>query len=185
VDATRIGLSLKNRKWLEHAYGETVVSALENKPTICSGSTMGEMVALEAYLRAMVAEADETGTKLMGADQGFHNYLYYSGKLSKSKNIRSITVFDQGWGIINNLGAMRTKPLDQWGNGKITTKSEEDGNLTVWNWDGQISPVVHQFDRHKELSNFVYKTVTDRFKLAYFEDINQRVRARVELSVEA
>ena len=75
IEATRIGLSKKNRKWLEKSYGDTVVAAVEDKPTICSGSTMGEKVALEQYLRAMTVESDETGTKLMGADQGFHNYL--------------------------------------------------------------------------------------------------------------
>ena len=135
-------------------------------------------MALEAYLRAMVAEADETGTKLMGSDQGFHNYLYYSGKLSNSKNIRSITVFDQGWGIINNLGAMRTKPLDEWGNGKIMSRSEKGDSFTVWNWDGQISPVLHQFDRHKALSYFIYKTMKDRLKFEYFAEIDKRKEAR-------
>ena len=88
-----------------------MVTALEDKPTICSGSTMGEQVAIETYLRAMVNESDETGTKLMGADQGFHNYLYYSNKLANANSIKSITVFDQGFAIINNLGAMRTKEL--------------------------------------------------------------------------
>jgi hypothetical protein len=38
---------------------------------------MGEQVAVSEYLRAMVAESDETKTVLMGADQGFHNFLYY------------------------------------------------------------------------------------------------------------
>ena len=49
---------------------------------------MGEQVAIEAYIRAMVAEADETGTVMMGADQGFHNYLFHTNKLANSKNIR-------------------------------------------------------------------------------------------------
>jgi hypothetical protein len=92
----------------------------------------------------------------MGADQGFHNYLYYSGKLSNAKGIRSITVQDQGSSIINNLGAMRIKELDQWGNGKLVDR-QKDGVVRVLNWDGQVSPVVHQFDRHKELSVYWYK----------------------------
>lgn len=68
----------------------------QDKPTICSGATLGEQIALETYLRAMVNEFDETGIKLMGMDQGFHNYLYYSGKLQNALKIRSISVFDQG-----------------------------------------------------------------------------------------
>lgn len=72
---------------------------------------MGEQIALETYLRAMVSESDETQVKLMGADQGFHNYLHYSNKLANAETIGNVTVFGQGLGTMNNLGAMRTKPL--------------------------------------------------------------------------
>ena len=174
ADATRIGKSAKNRKWLTNAYGDTVVMALENKPTICSGSTMGEQIAIETYLRAMVAESDDTGTKLMGADQGFHNYLYYSNKLANADTIDSITVFDQGRGTINNLGAMRTSPLEEWGKVVEQHPPYDNTTMTVLNWDGTPSPVVHQFDRHKLLSKFVYKHKTIEFKDAYFKSIQGR-----------
>jgi hypothetical protein len=87
VDATRLGKSKQNSKWLLNAYGKEVANALSDKPTICSGATMGEQVAVSEYLRAMVAESDETKTVLMGADQGFHNFLYY-----RFVNIASIAV---------------------------------------------------------------------------------------------
>eukprot|EP00977_Amphora_coffeiformis_P020481 scaffold8300_cov171-Amphora_coffeaeformis.AAC.6 len=155
-DATRIGLSKQNNKWIRTAYGDVIGDALADKPTICSGATLGEQVALETYLRAMVVEADETGTVLMGSDQGFHNRLYYSSKLTNTPTIKSITVFDQGKGIVNNMGALRTKPLAEWGNGNIV---KQDGvDFQVLNWDGSVSPVVHQFDRHKELSQYFFKT---------------------------
>jgi hypothetical protein len=101
VDATRLGKSKQNAKWLLNAYGEVIQRALADKPTICSGATMGEQVALEAYLRAMVAETDETVVVIQGADQGFHNFLYYSHKLSNALHIHAIVVFDQGTGIVN------------------------------------------------------------------------------------
>lgn len=140
------------------AYGDSVIQAMEQKPTICSGATMGEQIALETYLRSMVNEFDETEVKLMGADQGFHNYLYYSAKLQNAKKIRSISVFDQGRGIVNNMGAMRTKELSEWGNGNMV--KEQDGEFTILNWDGKPSPVMHQFDRFKSLSAYVYKKKT-------------------------
>ena len=146
-----------------------MVGAMEQKPTICSGSTMGEQVAIETYLRSMVGESDETGTKLMGADQGFHNYLYYSNKLGNAKTIRGIAVFDQGRGAINNLGAMRKAPLELWGNRKILDY-RSDTNMVVRNWDGSVSPVVHQFDRHPILSKYVYKYQTGLFRDAFFAD---------------
>jgi len=131
---------------------------------------MGEQVAIETYLRSMVAESDETGTKLMGADQGFHNYLYYSNKLGNAESIRSITVFDQGRGAINNMGAMRTAPFETWGNGRIL-EFQSDTNMTVLNWDGSISPVVHQFDRHPILSKYVYKYQTEALRDAYYAKV--------------
>lgn len=131
---------------------------------------MGEQVAMTEYLKAMVAESDETGTKLMGADQGFHNYLYYSNKLAQAVSINSITVFDQGRGAINNLGAMRTAPLEDWGNGKILD-FQSNTSMTVLNWDGSISPVVHQFDRHQVLSKFVYKHKTGLFREEYMSKL--------------
>ena len=73
AEATRLGKSRKNRNWLQRGYGDAVVEALKDKPTICSGSTMGEQIAVETYLRAMVNEHDESHTRMTGSDQGFHN----------------------------------------------------------------------------------------------------------------
>lgn len=105
IEATRLGLSPQNSKWLNSAYGDKVATALKDKPTICSGASMGEQIAMESYARAMVSEYDETGTVLMGADQGFHNFMYYSQKLKNSLRVHDIVVFDQGTGIVNNMGA--------------------------------------------------------------------------------
>lgn len=171
VEATRLGRSTSNRKWLQAAYGEYVTNLLADKPTVCSGATMGESIALETYIRAMVAESDSTGTVLAGADQGFHNYLHYSHKFKNTDTIHSIVVFDQGQGIVNNMGALRTKPLEEWGNGKILrtvinkheTNAKKKTAYTVLNWDGTVSPVVHQFDRHKQLSEYFFKTKGGEF----------------------
>lgn len=160
VDATRLGKSDANRKWLQAAYGDTVgIQWLGHKPTICSGATMGEWIALETYFRAMVAESDQTGVRLAGADQGFHNYIHYSHKLKHATDtISAVVVFDQGQGIVNNMGALRIKELYEWGNGNIVNYTESTGQYIVQNWDGTPSPVVHQFDRHKKLSDYYFKT---------------------------
>ena len=73
ANATRLGISRKNRNWLLKGYGSAVIDILSNYPTICSGSTMGEQVAIETYLRAMVNEHDECEVRMTGSDQGFHN----------------------------------------------------------------------------------------------------------------
>lgn len=112
---------------------------------------MGEQLALETYLRALVNEWDETDIGMTGADQGFHNYLYYSRKLQNSDTVREIIVWEQGKGIINNLGALRTKTLKEWG------IYDEDKHL-IYNWDRKtLSPVAHQFDRDEAAHSWMVK----------------------------
>ena len=77
-------------------------------------------------------------------------YLYYSQKLSQAATIRRLIVWEQGRGMINNLGALREKTLEEWGN--------YDPNMhQVYQWDGEtLSPVVHQWDRDNHLHKFLY-----------------------------
>lgn len=157
AEATRLGKSTKNRNWILRSYGEETLQALRDKPTICSGSTMGEQKAIETYLRAMVNEWDETDIKMTGADQGFHNYLYYSGKLARSDSISKLVVWEQGKGIINNLGALRTKAFSEWGFYNPDTHQ-------VYNWDGTLSPVAHQWDRDKHLHTYYQSTRFNEWK---------------------
>lgn len=155
AEAVRIGTSTYNKNWLMNAYGKNNVSPYFEEPVICSGSTMGNQDAIETYLRAMVAQFDATSCKMKGCDQGFHNYLYYSGQLGKVDDettsvgaISKLLVYEQGKGVINNLGALRTKPLKEWG------MYDADKEL-VLNWDGSTSPVAHQYDRDKEVNVMV------------------------------
>lgn len=168
TEATRLGQSKYNRYWLESAYGNDAREALEDKPTLCSGATMGSQPAMDQYLRAMVAESDETTLGENGEDQAFHNYLYYSNKLAQANDIFRIIVQNQGMGIVNNLGALRTKELNDWGNGQIfeTVKDSKDKVIAhnIRNWDGTLSAVVHQFDRHKVLGKWWYRTKTAEYR---------------------
>lgn len=152
AEVVQIGTSSFNRKWLTQAYGKDKVSPFFENPVICSGSTIGNQDAIETYLRAMVAEYDTTLCKSKGCDQGFHNYLYYSGKLNADsgdvEGISKVIVHEQGKGIINNLGALRTKPLQEWG-------MYDAEKQLVLNWDGSTSPVAHQYDRDKEVNIMV------------------------------
>ena len=130
---------------------------------------MGEQIALEAYLRAMVNEWDETHIFMKGADQGFHNYLYYTNKLQNVRAIRSIRVFEQGKGIINNLGALRKLKLSDLG--LVNSNTRE-----VYNWDGSLSPVVHQWDRDAELFHYTESNVLPRYRREWSEYL-QRSKA--------
>jgi hypothetical protein len=149
ANATRLGKSIYNANWLRNGYGDALLAAIADKPTICSGSTMGEQVAIETYLRALINEHDEGTVRMTGSDQGFHNYLYYSGKLKNAQAISKLVVWEQGHGIINNLGALRTDSFTNWG-------IHDPKTNVIYQWDGQTpSPVVHQWDRDKALHGYM------------------------------
>ena len=149
--AANIGKSNYNSRWIRGAYGQAMLSKMKDRPVICSGSTIGDAVAIEAYLRAMVAQFDTTGCKQVGCDQGMHNYLYYSNSLEGVEGICEVITYKQGQGIVNNLAAMRNSPLRQQG-------VLVDGN--VINWDSSISAVAHQYDRDKELERLIKDRVS-------------------------
>lgn len=146
-ECTSISKSNYNRRWISHAYGQEALSQIKDEAVICSGSTMGDQPAIESYLRAMVMQYDDTECKMVGCDQGFHNYIYYHHKLDDVEGIDKIVVYKQGEGAINNLAALRIKTLKEWNILK--------DDMTLLNWDGSVSPVAHQFDRDKELNNFM------------------------------
>ena len=90
-------------------------------------------------------ENNQRQCESLGMDQGFHNWLVYSGKLDKYMDVR---IFQQGEGPVNTMGGFygerkRLKfPLDQWG-----ILQGERPNQYIANWNGDRSPVVHQLDR--------------------------------------
>ena len=80
--------------------------------------------------------------------KGIHNWLLYSGILSRIFT-NKISVFEQGEGPVNTLGGL-------FGKNKIFSpnmtevgifKKDVNGKITVYNWNGKPSPVVHQYDR--------------------------------------
>jgi len=114
---------------------------------------------------------------MTGADQGFHNYLYYSRKLQNAESIREIIVWEQGKGIVNNLGALRTKPFKDWG-------FYNENTFEVFNWDLKtLSPVAHQWDRDEHLHNHyqrdLFKKWTNSWKDGTYKN-NQEAKATLK-----
>mmetsp|Transcript_22586 Transcript_22586/g.54569 ORF Transcript_22586/g.54569 Transcript_22586/m.54569 type:complete len:511 (+) Transcript_22586:221-1753(+) len=162
-EALNIGTSNYNSQWIKSAYGQESLKKMTLKPVICSGSTMGSQRAIELYCRAMVAQFDNTKCKAVGCDQGFHNYLFYEGGLKSflASHDCAINVHRQGSGAVNSLAAMRKsslrsqgvlKSLDSKANG-----SDADNSVVLNNDNTTLSPVVHQFDRDKELKGIIRK----------------------------
>ncbi|KAH8047158.1 hypothetical protein JL721_12234 [Aureococcus anophagefferens] len=119
-------------------------------PVHCSGSTLGSRDGARRYVAAMLDAFDEfacheSAFDAIQSDQGYHNYLFLSGRLGAL--VPNVTSVPQGFGAVNTIGAL---------NG---------GDGFVTNWDGTRSAVVHQYDRwHYEMRTFVEQAfVTDNF----------------------
>jgi hypothetical protein len=151
-----IGTCPFNRPWIAKCWGEEVMQEWAQKPVICSGSTLGTYDGTRHYVSRMIKEFDDMNCfhKKPSAgptDQGYHNYLYYSGQLGKVK------VYPQGHGPVNTIGAMngRRVPADKKGPLGAFWKARDKEGYVI-NWDGTRSPVVHQWDRfHDELVEWV------------------------------
>ncbi len=80
-----------------------------------------------------------------GMDQGFHNWLLYSGQLGKYVDIK---IYQQGEGPVNTIGGFfGTRiplkfPLKEW----LVMRGDEERQI-IYNWNGEVSPCVHQADR--------------------------------------
>ncbi|KAL7548293.1 hypothetical protein ACHAWF_011592 [Thalassiosira exigua] len=154
--AINIGKSEFNSRWIKSAYGQQVLEKMSSKPVICSGSSLGTQRAVELYSVAMVAQFDKTKCKQVGCDQGFHNYLFYEGRLDPflAENDCAVEVHKQGEGIVNNLAAMRNSPLRSQA---VLRTGDTADDIIVVNKDQSPSPVVHQFDRDAELKRAIKK----------------------------
>lgn len=147
-----------NSGWIKGCYGDRSVEKIGSNTISCSGVTMGSRDAIVVYSFLMTQQLDprarygrnstltNEGCISLGMDQGFHNWLIYSGLLSKYMEVQ---VFHQGEGAVNTIGGMhgprKVVPftLSEW---NILRGAAP--NKKIYNWNGDISPVVHQADRY-------------------------------------
>lgn len=149
-----------NGNWISLCYGKEAMQRVGSNTVSCSGIVMGKPAAIAAYSTLLVDQidakvrgyGDHTCLQNKGVDQGFHNYLLYSGKLSEYMKVK---IFQQGEGPVNTVGAflsnakkhpfgfnMTRDDLAQFGFWK-----GEPGAHYISNWNGDRSPAVHQLDR--------------------------------------
>ena len=80
-----------------------------------------------------------------GMDQGFHNWLIYSGHLDRFMNVK---IYQQGEGPVNTVGALIGRhSLFNFTFEDLGVLKGESPQKYFYNWNGDISPVVHQYDR--------------------------------------
>lgn len=134
---------------------------LGHHPVLCSGTTVGTKSGLIYYTKAMLNEGYEClkrNPKKIdgrrghvcsgGADQGFHNYLFWNQKLNASVSLLN------GAGPVYTIGIFRGKPVrslnfDQNIHGDVTSPPERGSQ--------HVLPVIHQWDRHADLLKHVFE----------------------------
>ena len=164
-----------NRRWISACYGPDATARVDQNLVSCSGVSMGTRDAILSYSFVMLEQLDPRvrfgrslflarnasairedkwieGNKKctsVGMDQGFHNFLLYSGQLNK---FLSVKYFPQGEGPVNTVGSFNGKralinmTLHEWAVVKGLPPS-----VVFHNWNGDISPVVHQWNRFTNL----------------------------------
>lgn len=122
-----------NTGWLRSAYGEDVVRALADRTISCSGTTIGTVEGIRAYVDLVIGEAEGNpeAARITGIDQGFHNYVLWH----RSPDFMAL---DPGDRIVATLGYTPRAAI-----------SVDEGEISV---GGVASPVLHQWDRHPDVA---------------------------------
>lgn len=129
-----------NLQWLQHLYGDDPAFPMDDilpQKVICSGVTLGDVTSVGKYLELICAEFMEKLPRMIHTpylDQGAHNALIRTGR------IPGVHLTSNGEDSIATIG---TSDLTEF----TLTPS---GSLLAGN--GRPVSVVHQYDRHKELS---------------------------------
>jgi len=156
-EVKNIGLCVFNSNWIKTCFGKEALLDLKKNPVICSGSTLGSYPAIHHYIRTMLQSMDTVKCWLKGieSDQGYQNYLFYNGHFNTE--LGNATLFQQGHGMVNTIGAMNGFRVPKEKKGPLDTFWKiRDGEGYILNYDGTRSACVHQWDRwHDEVAPFL------------------------------
>jgi hypothetical protein len=145
AESQTIGQCPFNRRMLQDCFGPAILAELSRERVSCSGVTIGDTHSMLAYLRVFVEHSFTIQKMPMvsGNDQGLHNYLVYRGNLP---GLRLLTNAD---GIVATLGAVPRAQIHTNTAGEVTTS------------DGRVFPIVHQYDRHHDLRDALWKKLRE------------------------
>ena len=141
----KLGNIEKQAQLVEAYKDKRIMWFVHNQNVLSPASTHGPQKAIEAYLRAMVQQYDDTGCSIYQCEWAFHNYIYNFGILAKMDGIDAIKTHMQGTGAVNSIGL--NTPLNS------TNNTEIFDNRTVAVLNRRMghgkhnSWAVHQYDR--------------------------------------
>lgn len=127
-----------------------------DKNISCAGTTLGKTKDIINYLKVMI---DRLGKEQFPIDQGYHNYIFHSGKIKNAKGFYNFK------GPVLTLADMKE------------IKFNKKGDLI--NKDGTIINVIHQYDRNLRLL-YKFNTLTS-FLLSFIKLITIKIKRKVKI----
>ena len=141
-----IGSCPYNSSWIKLGYGDDEFKALRNRPILCVGSICGESAMVKNYLTLMVKELKRiqpnTGEP---QDQAVHNHLCHA--------FQNTPLGPRQW-------KNEESPIYTVGYIRPRETVEIKGDL-ILNRAGNVPAVIHQWDRHQNLSALVRRLYLD------------------------
>ena len=128
-----IGQCRANSRWIRDGYGDKPLEEMKDKDILCAGVMYTRGDGIMRLMKAMTEELLRINPR-DNLDQGVLNYLAYKQKLGECK------IFSQVDAPIMHIGC----------NNFSTLKFDEKNR--VLNGKGEVAAVVHQYDRHPQLS---------------------------------
>ncbi|TBR36504.1 MULTISPECIES: hypothetical protein [Dyella] len=125
-----------DRDWLLDAYGPAMLDRIGDRQVSCSGVTLGDMASMTTYIRQILRETLDLPFRKMKTriyDQAFHNKLLHCGELATAHLCQPLV------SRIATLGCMKPEDFVLTGDGQLLNR------------DGNVAPIVHQYDRHPVL----------------------------------
>ena len=135
------GLDGFNGAWIVDCYGrETLEPWLDYAP-LNTGAIAGSRLAVMDVIERASVEAARFNFSC-GIDQGFLNYLYFTGQLG------DVPVYYRGSGLVSAIGQFCPEHCNQKGDNGVSEELYRDADGYVLDDDGERMVGVHQWDRH-------------------------------------
>jgi len=132
----RVGSCPWNSKWIREAFGEAVLEAMADLPISCVGASCGDHRSMSLYLDQIAA-----GIRVHSQDTAHHNSIVRR-RANEVFQGSSLRVWGNEEGEVYTVGYVPRETV-KIVHGKIVNKA------------GRVPAVVHQWDRHENLSAFI------------------------------
>ena len=153
-----IGKCPYNGPWMRSLFGQRVFEEMSDKQIVCSGVSFGRYDAMIEYLRLMTeylaTPRHARNRGVGGLDQAVHNYLI------QKKILPDPQIFEYGTGPIIHMGWMQNHEIESNDAGEIVHS------------DGTVVNIVHQYDRHKDITARMHDRFGDQSQLRAINSVH-------------